>query len=310
MLRLFEVTSKDNASPADMAVRALRLIAQALELNLLAGRGLNADVLKADLTRLVTLVEGSATQAEVMEFTAQTCADLQHYFRHLSASMESLASELTVEIRTLEEILAELSGDHGRNVTRLETLTNRLAAQRGLDDIHALRKHLDECVRDLREEVKEQRNAHARFGDTVGQSLGALRQAGSQLPVARPALAFAVLKLRSAERIVQRFGPAAAAAMRDYLEELLAQRIPDCNASTLREDALLLTSDKDLDLEKLRHNLRRMAAERLVYAADIGGTEHILPLHLDWMAALAETPEQAERLAHNFLVRASTSTPQ
>ncbi|MDX2267734.1 MAG: hypothetical protein NW208_06480 [Bryobacter sp.] len=308
MLRLFETHAQ--VQDDELALRALRLLVQALELNLLTGRGLHAENLKANLNQLLGSLEQKQEAAVVVENAAEACAGVQHYFRHLGASIESLASELTVGIRVLEEALEDLSGEQASGMAsgvasgmeRLDQVQQRLANQRGLDDVHLLRKHLEECVRQLREELQAQRHLQERRVAALGRAMGALRGSAEKLPVGQAAIAFAVLRLKSMERIEARFGSGVADAMVELLRETLRAKWPGAvEQAAPAPHALLLVDRQDLDLEKHRQMLRRIAAERLTYSATIDDNEHLLPLHLDWLVAHAHSPEQMQKLVENFL---------
>jgi hypothetical protein len=287
-------------------LRVLRLLSQAIELNLLSGRGLNADVLKSDLARLLFSLEREHPAATTLENTTQACSSLQHYFRHLAASIESLASELSAGIHTLHETLAELSGEHSRGLERLEAVQRHMASQRGFDDVHALQKHFEDCLHALREEIRDQKAASSRQNLAVSEALSSLRQSAGRVPTTRPNLVFALLHLRRLDLVRERFGPALAAAMLDHLKQIVQARWPKAEeVSVVRYDSLLLLETQDLDLERHRHLLRRLATERLVYTAThneaSGEREHLLPLSFDWIAAHADSRDHALQLSQNFL---------
>ncbi|GAB4361976.1 MAG: hypothetical protein OHK0021_06020 [Bryobacter sp.] len=304
MLRLFETPAQ--VKDDELAFRALRLLVQALELNLLTGRGLYAENLKTNLHRLLGSLEQQQEASVVVGNAAEACAGVQHYFRHLGASIESLASELTVGIRVLEEALEDLSGEQASGVAsgmeRLDQVQQRLANQRGLDDVHMLRKHLEECVRQLREELQAQRQSQERRVAALGQAMGALRGSADKLPLSQATFAFAVLRLKSMERIEARFGSRVADAMVELLRETMrAKWSGAAEQAAPAPHALLLVDRQDLDLEKHRQLLRRIATERHTYSATIDDNEHLLPLHLDWLVAQAGSREQMQQLVENFL---------
>ncbi len=300
MIRLFSQPDNHAADQkAELRLRVLRLLAHALELNLLAGRGLPTQNLKDSLARLCASLEQELPEPNVLVQAGDTSTSIQQYFLHLTRSLEALAADLSHGIRVLEEAIATCDGENSHHLSRLEAATKNLSKTGSLDDLHLLQKQFEDSLAAFRQ-------SQSRHHGTVTRAIETLRETSQQVPGAAPKLVFAVCHLRRLDRMRERFGASLVQELFDYFTQLLASRWPTLeDPKPLNADSLIAFDAKDLALERHRHSMRRLSSERIVYTTTHNDREYILPIAFDWLVNFAESKSHAESQAQAFLAQQS-----
>jgi GGDEF domain-containing protein len=298
MIRLFTQQGDGAEVDAHLRLRILRLLAHALELNLLEGRGLPAEEIKTSLARLAASLENKDSEPAVLEAARASSQAIQQYFQRLSRSLDSLAGDLRQGIRALEDAIAIFDGEQVHQLSRLEAIGKTLGQPKGVDDLKLLQEQFEDCLTAFRQ-------SHSRSSQQLQQACWMLRESGRHVPATETNLAFAVVHLNRLDLIRDRFGPAMAQTLTCFFLKTLAARWPSAEASqALANDAFLLIDSQNLNLDHHRQQLRRLATERLVYSATHEDREYLLPIAFDWMANHAATREQARVMAEAFLFTA------
>ncbi|MDX2267735.1 MAG: hypothetical protein NW208_06485 [Bryobacter sp.] len=262
--------------------------------------------MRSDLAQLQFCVEHKDSSKNLVDCVHAVCLNIRLYFQKLSLVIDTLASDLELAVRSLDAIVLEISGDQDTRFERMEQhcekLSTSLGEKAGIDDLQRLRGKFEVCVKELRVELKAQREAQNRHKEALGTAVGALRQASQIAPMAFPEKVFAVLRLQSLNRVEARLGAKAAQSMLEELRQILKKKWPTAvEEAAPSSHAILLVDKQDLDLEKHRQAIRRLVAAKLTLTISLGDRDHLLPLHLDWLVAHAHSPEQMQKLVENFL---------
>lgn len=300
MIRLFSQPDNHTTDQrSELRLRVLRLLAHALELNLLAGRGLPTQNLKDSLARLCQSLEQELPEPNVLGQAGDTSTSIQQYFLHLTRSLDSLATDLSHGIRTLEEAIAACDGEHSNHLSRLEAATKNLSKSGSLDDLQLLQKQFEDSLVAFRQ-------SQSRHHGTMARAIESLRETSQQVPGAPPKLIFAVFHLRRLDLMRDRFGAALVQELLDYFTQLLASRWTSLeDLKPFNNDSLIAFDTKDLALERHRHAMRRLSSERIVYTTTHNDREYILPIAFDWLVNFAESKPHAESQAQAFLAHQS-----
>lgn len=282
-----------------LCLRVLRLLAHALELNLLSGRGLPTQSVNSSLATLCSSLEQGLPEPAVLLQAGDASTSLQQYFLHLTRSLDTLATDLSHGIHALEEAIAAFDGDQSHHLSHLEAATQRLSQTHSLDDLQLLHKQFADSLAAFRQSQSRQHGV-------IRRAVDSLRATSQQVPGAPPKLVFAVFHLRRLDLIRERLGDAVAQELVDYFVQVLSARWTTLeDPSPFSTDSLLAFDSKDLSLERHRHLIRRLSGERLVYTATHQDREYLLPIAFDWLVNYAESKPHAQSLAAAFLAQQS-----
>lgn len=299
-------TAETEAPPAN-DTRALLLLSEALKLNLIRAKGLNHAELAARLDELEALMDQRHDEAQMLDASGKVCGEVQVYFQHLGQSIDAVGFDLATSIRALATILHGSNGNQETFLGKMEEIRDKFQAGHTLDDIHQLRHHLDSCLTSLRSELFQARKAQQENKAAMLEHISQLHRAVSTLRAKVPPKhttgpALSILRIRRLAAIRDRYGAAAAHKLLDFVVQILLVRWPAAyDITPYGDECLVVLDSQNLDLDFHRNALRKLAAEKHVFAFHNDGQHVMLPLALDWTVIRAPADGDMDEFIRNFI---------
>ncbi len=290
-----------------MPVRSLSLVVQSLQQNAIRAQSLTNASLSADLGALLTALTGKAPEPQVSLAGEKASTSIQQYFRSLTLCIDSLGLDLATSIRALATLLHRSSGSQDDFLDKMEHIRAQFQAGHTLDDIHALRSHLDACLVGMRAELAGARKAHNDTQGDLMQQLSQMTRSVSTLRATVPQVfssgpAVSILRVRKVQAIRARYGDAIADRLVNHVIQILLVRWPSAHdISPFADECLVVIDAQNLDLDFHRAILRRLAGERIIFASQHEGREITIPVAIDWTVIRAPADGDVRDFISNFL---------
>ena len=301
MISLFR-SSPAHPSP-DSGSRALSLLSQSLQLSMIKARDLNQHELMTALDALVDSVEKSKPEALVVEASGIVCSAVQQYFHLLGQGIDAVGFDLATSIRALATLVHGNSGEQQKFLAQLQKISDRFQCGRTLDDLHALRSHLDTCLTSLHSELFQARKAQQSNGQQIQDQLSQMNRSVAALSSTHttgPALC--ILRIRRLQSVKHRYGAKVAHRMLDSVIQILVERWPAAyDISPHTDECLIVLDSHNLDLDFHRTALRKLAGEKHIFTTQHDEHELMLPIALDWTVIRAPADGDMDAFIHNFL---------
>ena len=276
-----------------------------MQKNVIRAKNLTNAALSADLDALLASLK--LPRPQLLEAGEKASASIQQYFCSLSRCIDSVGLDLATSIRALATLLHRSSGSQGDFLGKMEHIRDQFQAGHTLDDIHALRSHLDACLVGLRNEISSARLAHNESQGDLMQHLSQLTRSVSTLRSTVPQVfssgpAVSILRVRRVQAIRARYGDAIADRLVNHIIQILLVRWPAAyDISPFAEECLIVIDAHNLDLDFHRSVLRRIAGERIIFTAQHEGREVSLPVAIDWTVIRAPADGDIRDFISNFL---------
>lgn len=312
LLSIFQsstATPGNKATPGkgDLPIWTLSLVVQSLQKNAIRAKNLTNAALSADLDALLASLSGKLPEPQVREAGDKASNSIQQYFCSLSRCIDSVGLDLATSIRALATLLHRNSGSQGDFLEKMEHIRVQFQAGHTLDDIHALRSHLDSCLVGLRNEISSARQAHNECQGDLMQQLSQLTRSVSTLRATVPQVfssgpAVSILRLRRVQAIRTRYGDAFADRFVNHVIQILLVRWPVAHdISPFTDECLIVIDAQNLDLDFHRAILRRLASERIIFTYQHEGREITIPVAIDWTVIRAPADGDIRDFISNFL---------
>ena len=307
MLILLSIFQSSKVAPTngEVPIQSLSLVVHSLQKYAIRAKNLTNAALSADLAALLASLKLPAPQ--LLEAGQHASASVQQYFSSLSRCIDSVGLDLATSIRALATLLHRNAGSHGDFLGKMEHIRDQFQAGHTLDDVEALRSHLDACLVGLRNEISSARLTHNESqGDLLQQlsqltrSVSTLRSTVPQVFASAPAVS--ILRVRRVQAIRARYGDAIADRLVNHVIQILLVRWPAAyDISPFAEECLTVIDAHNLDLDFHRAILRRLAGERIIFTAQHEGREVSLPVAIDWTVIRAPADGDIRDFISNFL---------
>lgn len=305
MISIFRSTP--SAPPAESCSRVLSLLSQALQLSMIKARDLNHQELSAALDGLVDDLDQRKAEAVVLEASGKVCGSVQRYFQLLGQGIDAVGFDLATSIRALATLLHGNSGDQTQFLGQMEQIRDKFQAGHTLDDIHTLRHHLDSCLTSLRSQLFEARKTQQQNQEAMLEHISKLHRSVSTLKSKVPQKhttgpALSILRVRRLKAVKDRYGPAVAQRMLDFVIQILLVRWPAAyDITPYTDECLVVIDSQNLDLDFHRSALRNLSGEKSTFTTEYEGHELILPIALDWTVLRAPAEGDMDAFIRNFL---------
>lgn len=306
MISLFQ-SSKSSSAGGELPLRALTLLVESLKQHALRAKTLNHAALFAAVDELLAVFSHKATEPQVLDAGKKSCSAVEQYFLALAKCIDSVGLDLATSIRALASLLHKSSGSQGDFLDKMEHIRDEFQVGHTIDDLVALRSHLDSCLRGLRNEISSARLAQKENQTDLMQHLSQLSRGVSTLRSTVPQVfstgpAVSILRVRRIEAIRHRYGDHIAQRLVDHVIQILLVRWPVANDITpFTEECLAVVDSQNLDLDFHRNILRRLAGERIVLKINHEGRELTLPVAIDWTVIRGPADGDIRDFISNFL---------
>ncbi|MGB7762832.1 MAG: GGDEF domain-containing protein [Bryobacteraceae bacterium] len=292
--------------------------AHALELDRAACRGFRQAIgeirggMNPEAGAVILLAKaGSAVQA------------IEDYARQTASLVQAQGAEMRNMIAMLAGTVVDIGGVGGRAVERLQKIGDDLERAAAVEDVATLKKRLQACLGEIREEAKQQKAESTQMVQALRREVSR-KQAGrivgldlvTDLPgeaVAQAQFASAlrsgdrkhvgVFVLGSARLINLRFGRAtgddAVRALKQYLAEQLA---PGDHMFRWPGPAVVALMAGTDPFERVSIRLKRLLEKPIERTFDVDGHSVSIPLPVAWsVLALSPPLENLNRQIHDFV---------
>lgn len=306
MLSIFHA-SKSTPTNNDLPTRSLSLVVQSLQQNAIRAQSLTNAALAADLEALLSALRAKAHETQVLQAGEKASSSIQKYFRSLTLCIDSLGLDLATSIRALATLLHRSSGSQDDFLDKMEHIRGQFQAGHTLDDIHALRSHLDSCLASLRSELSSARKVRIESQADWIQQLSQMTRSVSTLRATVPQVfssgpAVSILRVRKVQAIRARYGDVIADGLVNHVIQILLVRWPAAHdISPFADECLVVIDAQNLDLDFHRSILRRLAGERIIFASQHEGREITIPVAIDWTVIRAPADGDIRDFISNFL---------
>ena len=274
---------------------------------MIKARDLNHQELSAALDGLVDDLDQRKAEAVVLEAIGKVCGSVQRYFQLLGQGIDAVGFDLATSIRALATLLHGNSGDQTQFLGQMEQIRDKFQAGHTLDDIHALRHHLDSCLTSLRSQLFEARKTQQQNQEAMLEHISQLHRSVSTLKSKVPQKhttgpALSILRIRRLKALKDRYGPAVAQRMLDFVIQILLVRWPAAyDITPYTDECLVVIDSQNLDLDFHRSALRKLSGEKTTLTTQYEGHELILPIALDWTVLRAPAEGDMDAFIRNFL---------
>ena len=306
MLSIFQ-SSKSTPTNGDLPIRSLSLVIQSLQQNAIRAQSLATPALSADLEALLAARTAKALEPQVLQAGEKAAASIQQYFRSLTLCIDSLGLDLATSIRALATLLHLNSGSQADFLGKMEHIRDQFQAGHTLDDIHALRSHLDSCLVGLRAEISGARQDHKESQGDLMHQLSQLTRSVSTLRATVPQVfssgpAVSIIRVRRVQAIRARYGDVIVDRLVNHVIQILLVRWPVAHdICPFTDECLVVIDAHNLDLDFHRAILLRLASERIIFTARHEGREVTLPVAIDWTVIRAPADGDVRDFISNFL---------
>ena len=274
---------------------------------MIKARDLNHQELSAALDGLVDDLDQRKAEAVVLAASGKVCGSVQRYFQLLGQGIDAVGFDLATSIRALATLLHGNSGEQTQFLSQMEQIRDKFQAGHTLDDIHALRQHLDSCLTSLRSQLFEARKTQQQNQEAMLEHISQLHRSVSTLKSRVPQKhttgpALSILRIRRLKAVKDRYGAAVAQRMLDFVIQILLVRWPAAyDITPYTDECLVVIDSQNLDLDFHRAALQKLAGEKNIFTTQHDGHELILPIALDWTVIRAPADGDMDAFIRNFL---------
>ncbi len=306
LISLFQ-SSKSSSASGELPVRALTLLVESIKQHAIRAKSLNHAALFAAVDGLLAVFSAQATEPQMLEAVTKSSSSIEQYFRGLAKCIDSVGLDLATSIRALAALLHKNVGSQGDFLDKMEHIRDQFQAGHTLDDLAALRSHLDACLVGLRTEISGARLAQKENQNDLMQHLSQLSRSVSTLRATVPQVfatgpAVSILRVRRVQAIRDRYGDRIAQRLVDHVIQILLVRWPAAHDITpFTEECLVVVDSQNLDLDFHRNILRRLSGERITFNVHHEGRELSLPVAIDWTVIRGPADGDIRDFISNFL---------
>ena len=267
----------------------------------------------------------AAAGAESLTARAASAVDaIGEYARDTAGLIHTQAAEMRNMIAMLASTVVDIGGVGERAVARLQKIGDELERAGDMEDVVTLKKKLQSCLGEIRQEARQQRSESAQMVQALRREIARKQDAGpivgldliTDLPGESAAQAqfqaairsadrkhVAVFVLPSARRINLRFGRATGdevvRALKQYLREQLAPSDHLFRWPGPAVVALLAGTDS---YDKICMRLNGFLETPVDRTFDVGGKSVLIPLAISWSVfALSGAVADVNREIHDFI---------
>ncbi len=152
--------ASDDASP--QTLRVAELFLQGIQLHACQLDDMDYGRFHADLAALLNSLNKKTSNGDVILATGAALQAMSDYNKLLGRSIRGQMAELQNIVKMLGETLRTMLGGSERQVGRLQSIETQIQGASQISDLRALKGRLEDCLGDLREAVKSERESAAR----------------------------------------------------------------------------------------------------------------------------------------------------
>lgn len=285
-------------------LRMAQLLLQATRLHAVVGDQTDYEKFQQDMTNLERQLDEAVNPQQILVVAGAVAKTLADYNQRTTRYMRMQSAELQAMLAMLTETVATLAAGSERSVTRLQAIEKQLERASALEDIRTLKAKLSECLLNLREEARRQREEMARTITELKSEIKKVEQ--RQRPATgKPAVQAmdrsaaeraltlaiqqgahvyaAVFVVDRVELINGRFGASAAEQLVQFFRSHLAQGLLNSDpVYRWGPSSFVVLMERPYGIEQARLEVQRVASVRLEKTIQIGTRTVLLPITCRW----------------------------
>jgi hypothetical protein len=284
------------------ALQANRLLIDAIAASTVRAREEDMQALVSTATRALRTLENLDSPLSLLECASQVVEAMALHSAQTADYLSGQSEQMQSIIGMLTDTLADVSGQHTDNITRLQAIEQQIEQVSELDDMKALTASLGDCLEAVRDAAARQRRASASTMDRLQSGLDSAqdRMAAKRAAASRshseidlmpessePDTAItsfvAAFKLHRAEHIAARFGEGTKQRMLSLLSApLKATMGPVDRLLRWKGASFVLFRSSPMSLAQIRAELAEVVSRTGEHYVDVGTRSALLPVVIDW----------------------------
>jgi GGDEF domain-containing protein len=316
--------------------RMIWLLLEGIALHTVPGDTDDYDLFRSKISSLQAIIEKDPAAQYLPVLVGQAIQIMVDYGQQTSRFFQQQMAVLRNIVSVISETTVNVAGGSEQAAARLCEIQQRLSAAIRIDEVHALRTRLDECLKELREEAARQKSEaevqareikeqlHRATAQLAAMAQGDTLDPNTGLPSESPARAafrkaaseggnkYLIIAVANRLQSVNlRFGRTAGDQVLKAIAEFLSSKLtPADRIFRWRGPTLVALLERGHGLAGVRAELNRFSQGHIEQILIVEGRRVMVPLNVSWLVMpLSSNIDNLMSAIDKFVASQSQETP-